>query len=288
MSRAVPFAILGSLLLVACSGGSDDGTSTTSTTAPAVEVSVTTEAPIATAVPVTITTVPLVFDGATVIVANGNIVGGSATRMTDALALAGFTTGPAVNGTEKVEESVVYYTAAAGAEDVAKTVAITLGGIDVEALPSEAPTEDGTLAGGQVLLLLGNNEADKPFSELAAGSATDAVVVTAAVINDGSSIVVANASTTNGSAGQMSDALEAVGFTVATPANSTAKATESVVYYANDAAQADAELLAIILGGLTVLALPNDVPTTSGSLDGDILLVLGSNEAGKTLAQLAI
>ena len=78
MSRAVPFAILGSLLLVACSGGSDDGTSTTSTTAPAVEVSVTTEAPIATAVPVTITTVPLVFDGATVIVANGNIVGGIA------------------------------------------------------------------------------------------------------------------------------------------------------------------------------------------------------------------
>jgi len=36
-----------------------------------------------------------------------------------------------------------------------------------------------------------------------------------------------------------------------------------------------------------VLALPDDVPTDSGSLDGDILLVLGTNEVDKTLAELA-
>jgi hypothetical protein len=266
MSRAVPFAILGSLLFVACSGGSDDGTSTTSTAVPVVQSPVATEAPTVTDAPVTTTTVPLVFDGATVVVANGNIVGGSAGRMTDALALAGFTTGDAINGSEKIEESIVYYTAAAGAQDVADTLALTLGGIDVEALPDAAPTEDGTLAGGQVLLLLGNNEADQPLADLS---------------------VVANANTISGSAGRMSSVLEAAGFTVGTPANSTAQASESVVYYASNAVRADAEVLATALGGLTVLALPDDIPTTSGSLDGDILLVLGTKEADKTLAQLA-
>jgi hypothetical protein len=287
LSRAVPFAIFGSLLFVACSGGSDADTSTTSTTVSVVEAPVATEAPTVTVAPVTTTTVPLVFDGATVVVANGNIVGGSAGRMTDALALAGFTTGTAINGSEKVEESIVYYTSAAGAQDVAETLAITLGGIAVEALPNEAPTEDGTLAGGQVLLLLGNNEADKPLTELAGGSTDAASADTGAIANGGSSIVVANANTTSGSAGRMSSVLEAAGFTVATPANSTAQASESVVYYSSEAAQADAEVLATALGGVVVLALPDDVPTTSGSLDGDILLVLGSNEADKTLAQLA-
>ena len=274
------------MLFVACSGGSGDDTSSTTTTVPVVTTPVTTEAPIVTEVPVT-TTVPMVFDGATVVVANGNIVGGSAGRMTDALALAGFTTGPAVNGSEKVEESIVYYTAAAGAKNVAETLAITLGGITVEELPNATPTEDGTLAGAQVLLLLGNNEADKPLTELAGGSGDAASADTAAFANGGSSIVVANANTIGGSASRMSSVLEAAGFTVATPADSTAQASESVVYYASETVRADAEVLATALGGLTVLALPDDVPTTSGSLDGDILLVLGSNEADKTLAQLA-
>jgi hypothetical protein len=275
------------LLFVACSGGSNDDTSTTSTTVFVVEAPVATEAPAVTDAPVTTTTVPLVFDGATVVVANGSIVGGSAGRMTDALDLAGFTTGTAVNGSEKIDESIVYYTAAAGAQDVAKTLAITLGGIAVQALPNEAPTEDGSLAGGQVLLLLGNNQADKPLAELAGGSTDAASADTGTIANGGSSIVVANANTIGGSAGRMSSVLEAAGFTAATPANSTAQASESVVYYASEAARADAEVLATALGGVTVLALPDDVPTTSGSLDGDILLVLGSNEADKTLAELA-
>lgn len=286
MSRAVPFAILGSLLFVACSGGSDDETSTTSTAVPVLVAPVATAAPTVTDAPVTTTTVPLIFDGATVVVANGNIVGGSAGRMTNALDLAGFTTGDAINGSVKIEESIVYYTAVAGAQDVAETLAITLGGIDVQALPNAAPTEDGTLAGGQVLLLLGNNEADKTLTELANGSTDNAAANTGAIANVSSSIVVANANTTSGSAGRMTSVLEAAGFTVGTPANSTANASESVVYYASDVARADAGVVAAALGGLTVLALPDDVPTTSGSLDGDILLVLGSNEADKTLAEL--
>ncbi len=59
------------------------------------------------------------------------------------------------------------------------------------------------------------------------------------------------------------------------------------MYYASDDAKADADVLATAMGGLTVLGLPDDVPTDSGTLDGDILLVLGTDEADKSLADLA-
>ena len=62
---------------------------------------------------------------------------------------------------------------------------------------------------------------------------------------------------------------------------------ESVAYYESDDAKADADALATALGGLTAVPLPDDVPTESGTLDGDILLVLGTDEADKSLADLA-
>ncbi len=232
--------------------------------------------------------VALVVEGATVVVANGNIIGGSAGRMTDALALEGFETGTPINGTEKIEASIVYYTADdAAAQVVAESLGIKLGGVEVAPLPETAPVEE-EFAGG-VLLLLGNLQADKTIAELS-GVAEAADVDP--VVNAGSSIVVANASGIGGSAGRMSALLEAAGFTVGTPTNSTAQASESVLYYDENGesattVKADADALAATLGGLTVLALPDDVPTDSGSLDGDILLVLGTNEVDKTLAELA-
>jgi hypothetical protein len=63
--------------------------------------------------------------------------------------------------------------------------------------------------------------------------------------------------------------------------------TKSVVYYESDDAKADADALATVLGGLTTLPLPDDVPTESGTLDGDILLVLGTDKADRSLADLA-
>jgi hypothetical protein len=288
MTRIVPAVLAGCLLFAACGGSDDSSSTTTSTTdaADATEVSpVASEVPAVTDAPDTTTTAPLVVEGATVVVANGNIVGGSAGRMTDALAAEGFTTGAAVNGTEKIEDSVVYYSAAEGAQTVAESLAVKLGGVTVEPLPETIPTEDGTLEGADVLLLLGNNQADKSIAELSGGSSAGTDVE--AVDNAGSTVVVANGNTIGGSAGAMSGQLEAAGFTVGDPVNSTAQATESVVYYVNTDAQADAEALAAALGGLTVLEIPSDIPTESGSLDGDILLVLGQNEAGKSLAELA-
>jgi hypothetical protein len=133
-----------------------------------------------------------------------------------------------------------------------------------------------------VLLLLGNAQADKSIAELS-GAANNA----GAIQNDGSTVVVANASGINGSAGRMTDQLETAGFTVGSPTNSTGVVAESVAYYESDDAKADADALATALGGLTAVPLPDDVPTESGTLDGDILLVLGTDEADKSLADLA-
>jgi hypothetical protein len=203
--------------------------------------------------------------------------------MTTALGAEGFTTGTATNASSKIDASIVYYTAVEGAQVVATSLGVKLGGIEVLPMPDPIPTEDGALAGGDVLLLLGNDQADKSIAEL---SGTPDVP-SDPVANSASTVVVANASGVGGSAGAMTDALKAAGFTTGTATNSTAKATESVVYYASEEAKAVADAVAVALGGLTVLALPDDVPTESGALDGDILVVLGSNEAGKTLAQLA-
>jgi hypothetical protein len=287
MSRIVPIVLSGTLLvLAACSGGSDDSSSAATTTQ-AATVTVASTAPVTAAESDTPNTAALVVEGATVVVANGNISSGSAGRMSDALALEGFETGTPVDGTAKVEASVVYHTDDVVAEAVAESVAVKLGGVDVEPLPETVPIE-GEFT-GDVLLLLGNLQADKSITELSGASAAADVDP---VANSGSTVVVANGSGISGAAGRMSDDLEAAGFTMGTPTNSTAEASESVVYYDEDGAtaavvKADADALAAALGGLTVLALPDDVPTDSGSLDGDILLVLGTDEADKSLAELA-
>ena len=108
----------------------------------------------------------------TVIVANGNADNGSAGRMTDALRLAGFSTGEAVNSQDKVADSIVYYSDDDGSQEVAVNVAVALGGVDVKSLPDPAPTDSGTVDGGGVLLLLGQNQADKTLEELTGGGGT--------------------------------------------------------------------------------------------------------------------
>ena len=270
------------LALAAC-GGSDgeSGSSVPDTSPDDTTAPVATAAPVITEATTTTSTVPLVFDGATVVVANGNIVGGSAGRMSDVLAGAGFTMGEPVTASVKIDDSIVYYTAVAGAEPVAETLGIILGGVTVEPLPAPIPTESETLDDAQVLLVLGNNEADTPLDELAAGDAEAPSATTS-----GSAVVVANASGVGGSAGAMSTALEGAGYEMGTPTNSDERIEATIVYYAPDA-QADAEAIAAALGGVEALPLPDVIPTESGSLDGNVLVLLGSDQAGQTLAELA-
>ncbi|WP_154723511.1 LytR C-terminal domain-containing protein [Ilumatobacter coccineus] len=280
--RTVPAALAGCLFIAACGGGDDSASTTTTTVAEVTEPEPEPEATSTTSSTTTTTTVaPLVTEGATVVVANASIVGGTAGRMSDQLGLSGFTTGTPTNGAEKLDESVVYYTDDDGAQAVAESVARALGDVDALAMPDEIPTETGELDGGQVLVLLGNNQADRTLAELS--GTTD----TADVETNGLVIVVANASGVSGSAGRMSTRLDDAGFNVGEPTNGVVQLAESVVHYTDaEGAQDDAEALAAALGGVEVEPMPDEIPTETSELDGDVLLLLGTNQADKTLDSL--
>ncbi|MEM1335764.1 MAG: LytR C-terminal domain-containing protein [Actinomycetota bacterium] len=241
----------------------------------------TTVAPATTEAPETTTTTtepPLVTEGATVIVANASIVGGSAGRMTDEIALAGFTTGEPTNATVDVEDSIVHYVVGDDdAQAVAESLATALGGVEVSELPEDPPTETGDLA-GQVLLLLGNNQADRTLDELSGAASVD---------TGDSVVIVANASGVSGSAGRMTATLDRAGFTVGEATNGTEQRAESIVYFTDaEGAEDDANTLATELGGVEVAALPDPAPVEGGELDGDVLLLLGTNQADQSLDQL--
>lgn len=262
------------LLVAGCSGGSDASPDTTITTEVAVE-----EAPATTVAPpettTTTTIAPMIVDGATVVVANASIVGGSAGRMTDELGLAGFATVDPVNATERIEASIVYYSDADGAQVVAESAAIKLGGVEAAPLPDPIPTESGDIEGADVLVMLGDDQADRTISELSGAEA---------FVTNGTTIIVANVSGISGSAGRMSTTLDRAGFTVGDPTNGLDQLADSVVHYTDtEGAQEDAEALATALGGVAVSALPADIPTESGEFDGDVLLLLGTDQADQPL-----
>ena len=161
---AVVAVIAGFLILrnITDDGGSADGDSvaTTESTTPSTVESTATSS-------TTSTLPPLVTQGATVVVANASGVPGSAGRMTDELTGAGFTTAPATNSTQQLEQSIVYYDpSVAAAQDVANSVARVMGGLTVETVPSPPPVEGGELGDASVLVLLGTAQSDRTLEEL--------------------------------------------------------------------------------------------------------------------------
>ena len=168
---AVVAVVAGFLILrnITDDGGSADGGSTASsesTTPSTVESAATSST--------TSTLPPLVTQGATVVVANASGVPGSAGRMTDELADAGFTTAPAINSTgPQLEQSIVHYDPSiAAAQDVANSVARVMGGLTVETMPSPPPVEDGALGDAGVLVLLGTAQSDRTLEELTPAAET--------------------------------------------------------------------------------------------------------------------
>lgn len=277
-TRIVSLALASGLFIAACSGGDDTASTdppTTDAGAPST-VATTVAASTTSSLPDT-TTTSLVVDGATVVVANNSIVGGAAGRMTEELLGAGFTMGTPTNGLERLEDSVVHYTDDDGAEEVAESTALALGGVEVSAMPDPVPTETGSID-GQVLVLLGNAQVDRTLADL---GGADAVTTSSSVV------VVANDSGVDGAAGTMTTTLEDAGFVVGEPTDGVEQRAESIVYYTDDAdAESDAEILASGLGGVDVEAMPDEIPTDSGDFDGDILLLLGTNQVGKSLTEL--
>jgi hypothetical protein len=131
-------------------------------------------------------------------------------------------------------------------------------------------------------------------TSLAAGGSTPATPsvapTQAPVAKNAATVSVANASGVGGSAAGMSTALQTAGYTMGTPGNSTAeKLATSIVYYVNGDANAQgvAALLAADMGGLQTAAMPTPPPIDKGLGTSTVLVMVGTDTAGKTLADLA-
>ena len=107
------------------------------------------------------------------------------------------------------------------------------------------------------------------------------------IVTDGAVVIVANASSINGSAGRMSELLAAEGFDMGTPTNSTEGALgASKIYYIDDeAALAVAESLVRAFGGVIQLVEMPAVPPISSSELGDagVIVALGDDFADQQL-----
>lgn len=158
------------LLLAAC--GDDDSTDTTTTTVVAAATT-TTAAP--TTVATTTTTLPpveYVTEGATVVVANASGINGAAGRLTERLAAVGYDMAEATNSADTVSNlgttQIYYDPAVEAAQAVAESLQRALGGGDIELLEvtMPVPTASGDLGTANVLVLMGDDVADKSLEEL--------------------------------------------------------------------------------------------------------------------------
>ena len=150
------------------------------------------------------------------------------------------------------------------------------GSTDVVTPATEAPgAEDGTT----------------PATVEPGVTATTAVPATTLPVRTttGATVVVANASGIGGSAGAMTTVLQGAGYTTGTAGNSTAEqlATSVVYYVAGDAAaQAVATSVAADLGGVQIAEMPTPPPIDAGLGTSTVLVMVGTDTANKTLADL--
>jgi len=168
------------LALGACGGDDDTSSATVASTDP--QVAEPTPTPQVTAAPTpaatpTPTTPEVVTEGATVVVANASSVNGAAGRLSERLAAAGFTMGEATNSSETLGTTKVYFNASVdGAQAVAESLVVVLGGGDItaEPLPTPAPLSNPeTIGDATVLVAMGEDVADKSLDELQGGTTTD-------------------------------------------------------------------------------------------------------------------
>ena len=172
-------------------------------------------------------------------------------------------------------------------------VAVIAGFLILRALTDDDSSSDGgetitpVETGGSTATTTGTEGSTADSVE---GATTTSMAV--AETKTGAVIVVANASGISGSAAQMSTALETDGYSeVAEPANSTGDPLPtSVIYFAaNDpAAQAVAATLAAQFGGAQTGEIPAERPADGPDVaTATVLVMLGQDAAGKTLAELA-
>lgn len=130
-------------------------------------------------------------------------------------------------------------------------------------------------------------------AEVITSSSTSAAVSDVALVTEGATVVVANASGVNGGAGSLSDSFGAAGFTTvaATNSNESQLSTSKIYYVAgDDQARAVADSIKAALGGgaIEVLELPDPAPLTDPATLGGatVLVAMGNDVAGQSLEQL--
>ena len=156
--------------------------------------------------------------------------------------------------------------------------------------------DDGTMAGGNPVTPDDDAGAgtDDTTTTTTPASTESTTTTTPALQVEGARVIVANASRISGSAGAMTRQLETgPGFDMVEPTNasSTIDALDgSVIYFdtTNPQAEAVAQSLSTVLGGVgTIQPLTGTPPTENGTMGGaHVLLMLGKDKAGKTLAEL--
>ena len=103
----------------------------------------------------------------------------------------------------------------------------------------------------------------------------------------GFKVLVANGSGVPGSAGDLSVALQGLGFIVQPPLNksdATPKQTLTMVYYIAGQ-EANAANVAAALGGVATAPMPDPVPTETGNMgEASVLVLLATDLAGKPIA----
>jgi hypothetical protein len=181
-----------------------------------------------------------------------------------------------------------------GASPVGSTLSIVLAVIAVIAgfLILRAITDDDDDGGS-----IGGATTTSPGTEVSIPGGVDSAVTTVATpttpapSTTGATVSVANASGVSGSAAAMTTALQTAGYTTGEPGNDNrgADLATSVVYYvAGDVnAQAVAQSVANALGGLAIEPMPSPPPIDKGLGTSTVLLMVGTDTAGKTLADLA-
>ena len=108
----------------------------------------------------------------------------------------------------------------------------------------------------------------------------------------GALVIVANSSHQNGVAKTLSTALEGQQFTMAAPTNgATKEATTKIQYKEGDpAAQQVAQSVAVVMGvassAIEVMPTPVSLSDPAALGDATVLILLGDDKAGKTLAQM--
>lgn len=181
---------------------------------------------------------------------------------------------------------------------VGSTLSIILAVVAVIAgfLILRALTDDDSSAdeGGTIAPVVSSTVAGATTTAGSASSTPGSAVTSTAVAETkvGATIVVANASGVGGSAGSMSEELTADGYEgVGEPGDSNGDPLPaSVVYFApgDPAAEAVAQSIAAALGGAQTAEIPVPSPASGGGVAGaTVLVMLGTDAAGKTLAELA-